>query len=199
MLYKRSHSRFWWCKFTAPDESRVQRSTRTVEKREAQEFEDRLRALLWRIAQLGDKPRRTWQAAVVRWARESTHKRTLDADLAHLRWADPWLGKRHLDEINRDLLDDLGAAKLATGVQPATAVRMLKEPKRRIRWLNRHEADRLCQVLPGHLRVMAGFSFATGLRERNVTGVVSGKPRPARGLDPRRSGEGGQRHRRATE
>ena len=126
MLYKRSNSRFWWCKFTAPDGGRVQKSTRTVDKREAQEFEDRLRASLWRVTQLGDKPRRTWQEAVVRWAREAAHKRTLDADLAHLRWTDRWLGKRHLDEINRDLLDKLGAAKLATGVRPATVNRMME-------------------------------------------------------------------------
>jgi integrase len=94
-------------------------------------------------------------------------------------------------------LDKLGEAKLATGVTPATvnrmmevvrailnkatrewewldrapAVRMLKEPKRRIRWLNRDEAERLCQVLPPHLRAMARFSLATGLREANVTGL----------------------------
>ncbi len=49
------------------------------------------------------------------------------------------------------------------------AVRMLPEPKRRIRWLTREEADRLLQELPEHLEAMARFSLATGLRERNVT------------------------------
>jgi hypothetical protein len=29
---------------------------------------------LWRIAQLGDKPRHTWNEAVVRWLKEQSHK-----------------------------------------------------------------------------------------------------------------------------
>jgi len=197
MLYKRPNSRFWWCKFTAPDGCRVQKSTKTVDKRQAQEFEDRLRAQLWRVAQLGDKPRRTWKEAVVRWYRESGHKKTQAGDVRHLQWADPYLGEQYLDEINRALLDKIGAAKLATRVAPATvnrqmevirailnkaekewewidrapAVRMLPEPKRRIRWLSRAEADRLLTALPAHLSAMARFALATGLREANVTGL----------------------------
>jgi len=44
---------------------------------------------------------------------------------------------------------------------------MLPEPKRRIRWLTREEAD-----LPGHLAAMARFSLETGLRRSNVTGLL---------------------------
>src|SRR3954469_22025880 len=50
-------------------------------------------------------------------------------------------------------------------------VRMLPEPKRRVRWLNREEADRLVAALPEHLAAMARFSLETGLRRSNVTGL----------------------------
>ena len=50
----------------------------------------------------------------------------------------------------------------------ATHVRLLPEPKRRIRWLTREEADQLVQELPDHLSAMVRFTLATGLREMNV-------------------------------
>lgn len=197
MLYKRPNSRFYWCKFTAPDGSRVQRSTKTLDKRQAQEYEDCLRAELWRVTQLGEKPRRTWKEAVVKWFRENTHKKSLDDDKYHLRWADRYLSNCYLDEITRDLLERISGDKLATEVKPATAnrllevirailnkaarewewidraphVRMLKEPKRRIRWLTHDEVDRLLPKLPEHLQVMVRFTLATGLREANVAGL----------------------------
>ncbi len=48
---------------------------------------------------------------------------------------------------------------------------MLPEPKRRIRWLTREEAERLIAELPEHLAEMVRFSLATGLRKSNVTGL----------------------------
>lgn len=197
MLYKRPNSKFWWCSFTAPDGQRVQKSTKTVDKRLAQEFEDKYRASLWRIIQLGEKPRRTWKEAVLRWHRESQDKKTIDDDLAHIRWVDPYIGNLFLDEVTRDRLDDITDAKLKTGVKPTTVnrmlevirailnraarewdwldkapyVRMLKEPKRRIRWLRTDEVQTLLGCLPNHLVTMVRFSLATGLRESNVTGL----------------------------
>ena len=53
----------------------------------------------------------------------------------------------------------------------APAVRMLKEPTRRVRYLTHDEADRLLAELPPHLRDMAAFSLASGLRAANVTGL----------------------------
>jgi hypothetical protein len=87
-LFRRPKSNKWWCRFTAPNGTEVRRSTGTEDKRQAQEYEDRLRAELWRVHQLGEKPRRTWQEAVVRWVEEHQHKATLDDDMQRLRWLD---------------------------------------------------------------------------------------------------------------
>ena len=46
---------------------------------------------------------------------------------------------------------------------------MLPEPKHRIRWLTRDEADQLMAELPPHLAAMVRFSLETGLRRTNVT------------------------------
>ena len=112
----------------------------------------------------------------------------------HLRQADPILGLLTLEQIDRTVLDRLTQARLSTGVAPATinrllavirgilntarkdwdwldsvpVVRLLPEPKCRVRWLTHEEADRLLAELPGHLAAMARFTLATGLREHNV-------------------------------
>ena len=50
-------------------------------------------------------------------------------------------------------------------------MRLLREPKRRVRWLTHDEAARLIAELPPHLAEIARFSLATGLRDANVTGL----------------------------
>ena len=42
-----------------------------VKKALAQEFHDRIKSELWRIVKLGQKPRRTWNEAAVKWLRSS--------------------------------------------------------------------------------------------------------------------------------
>ncbi|MCP5345368.1 MAG: site-specific integrase [Gammaproteobacteria bacterium] len=194
MLYKRPNSRFWWCSFTAPDGTRIQRSTKTVDRPLAQEFEDKLRVQYWRNAQLGEKPRRTWKEAAVRWYRETSRKSVVN-DLGHIQWLDPYLGHLFLDEITREVIDQITETKVNTGVKPATVnrllelvrvilntavkqwewidraphIRMLKDPARRIRWLTREEVRTLLSNLPPHTQALVRFSLATGLRETNVT------------------------------
>ena len=181
----------------SPSGERVRRSTGTEQKALAQEFHDRFKVELWRIAKLGEKPRRTWNEAVVRWLKEQSHKATIGTDRVHFRWLDPHLAGKSLDAVTRNVLDRILEAKLAEGVSNATVnrvleivravlrrcvnqwewldrapnIRMLKEPTRRIRFLTRMEAQRLLAALPEHLADMAAFSLATGLRRANVTGL----------------------------
>jgi integrase len=52
------------------------------------------------------------------------------------------------------------------------AIRLLKEPSRRIRFLTHDQAMLLLHELPPHLRTMAAFTLSTGLRRANVTGLT---------------------------
>jgi len=149
---------------------------------------------MWRVIQLGEKPRRTWKEAATRWYRE-TNRKSKDPILAAFKWLDKYPADVYLDEITRDVIDKITDDKLKTGVAPATVnrlleivrvilnsavkhwewieraphVRLLRQPTRRIRWLTREEADTLLSHLPEHTQIMAKFSLATGLRESNVT------------------------------
>ncbi|WP_232023369.1 site-specific integrase [Thiomicrorhabdus aquaedulcis] len=48
-------------------------------------------------------------------------------------------------------------------------IKLLKEPKKRVRWLTESETQRLIMALSPHLADMVIFSLETGLRESNVT------------------------------
>lgn len=195
-LFKRKDSPYWWVKFSH-NGRRVQESTGTADKRQAQEYHDRRRSELWEQQRLGVKPRRLWDEAVLRHLKESAHKRTLVTDRFHLKWMQSYLEATDLASIDRDVVERLIQAGLDEGASNATVnrrtqllrailrkaqsdwgwidklprFRMLKEPQGRVRFLTRQEAARLLAELPEHLRAMARFSLATGLRQGNVKGL----------------------------
>ena len=195
-LFKRKDSPNWWVKIPH-NGRRIQQSTGTLDKAKAREYHDKLKASLWDQERLGIKPGRTWNEAVVRYLAETTYKASQSDDKVQLRWADKFLNGVELGSINRNLLDRIMTARQAGGVANSTVnrtmeviravlrrathewewldkaprVRMLPEPKRRVRWITRDQADRLMLELPGHLAAMARFSLETGLRRANVTGL----------------------------
>ena len=110
-LYKRKDSNVWWYELKGPDGKRIQRTTGTEVREFAEELYDRLKAQVWEQKRLGVKVRRTWQEAVVRYLAEKSGKATLGTDKSHLRWLDPFLANKYLDEINRDLIADISIAR----------------------------------------------------------------------------------------
>ena len=191
-LYNRSN--VWWVNFRSPSGQRIRRSTGTSDKKKAQEYHDRLKAELWRVHKLGEKPRRTWQEAVVRWLNDTEHKADRGKDVAKLKWLDQFLSHHYLDEIDRALIDHIASVKKAEA-SPSTAnrylallrallrmardewewvdkipkVRLYPEPNKRVRWPTCEETVRLLNELPRHLADMAEFTLATGLRQSNVS------------------------------
>ena len=89
-LYKRNDSPHWWVKI-GHGGTTIQRSTGTEDKRQAQEYHDKLKASLWEQQRLGIKQRRSWKEAVVRWLRKP-EKVTDSEDIRKLRWLDAFLG-----------------------------------------------------------------------------------------------------------
>ena len=195
-LYKRPDSRIWWAAIRLPDGGRVCRSSGTANRQEAQEWLDHVRADLWRIHRLGERPSHTWQDAVVRWCNEKADKATALEDRAKFQWLDGYLRGRLLHTITRDEIQAIGEAKAressratanrylgllrsvlkrAAGpwewIEKAPYVTLYPEAKRRVRWLTKEEVTRLLHALPPHQRQLARFALATGLRQANVLGM----------------------------
>ena len=193
-LYKRGST--WWISFTHNGQ-RIQKSTGTADKIASQEYHDKIKAERWSITKLENKPVYSWREGVLRWLQESSDKRSIETDKVHFRWLDGHLSSYHLHEISNDVLEELAAKKATEGVTPTTVnrvleivralltkahhkwewldkvptVRMRQIENSRIRWLTVKEANRLLQELPAHLKDMAAFTLATGLRASNVTGL----------------------------
>ncbi len=133
-------------------------------------------------------------AAAAWWQARGSHKRSAEDDRLKLRVLAPLFGKLTLQTVTAQHLRDIRKTVLARDISEATANRYMAlisailnharkegivdsipaipkttEEKGRIRWITREEAERLLAELPEHLRRMAAFTLATGLRRHNVT------------------------------
>lgn len=195
-LYKRNNSPFWWIRLPAiKGELKPFRiSAGTGIKKQAQQLHDKLKAERWEVDKLDVRPKRTWDEAAQRFLDETTHKRTQAWDKSMLKWFAPYLGGKELKDVNKALIDHVRGVR-AKGVKPATVNRymalvrailrracfdwewidrvpkvgLLRDKGGRIRALSHEEFVKLLEQLPEHLRDMAVFSVATGLRQGNVT------------------------------
>jgi integrase len=193
-LYKRGNT--WWVDIGF-EGSRIQKSTGSTNRVDAQRLHDKMKAELWNVHKLKKKPTKNWNDAVVRWCEESQHKRTLHCDKSNFRWLDSHLSGVSLTDITRDRIEKIALIKEGEGVSPATVNRMLaairavlrkaerewewldrapvirlrKECNKRIRWITPEEAERLKNELPEHLADAMEFALHTGLRESNISSL----------------------------
>ena len=192
MLRKRGD--VWWIDIQHSGR-RIRRSSGTTDRAKAQEFHDRFKARLWEQAKLGQAPDVTLKAAAASWWQAvGRHKRSGSDDVLKLRVLAPLIAGKTVQTIGADHLREIRFSVLERGVTDATANRYMAllsailrhahkqgwtnrvpaiphapEDKGRIRWITRDEAGRLLSELPEHLRRMASFTLATGLRRHNVT------------------------------
>jgi len=195
-IKKRGQDGIYWLDFYAPDGKRIRKSCGTANKQQAQEYHDKLKSELWRSDKLGERPRYTWQEAVVKYVGENQSQRSLKTTKENLRYLDRFLGDKRLDEITKKLIESIKQEKIATGVSVATvnrmltvlrailnaakhwdwldnppAIKLLSDNTQRIRWLTQDQVKILLDELPEHLRPIVMFALATGLRETNITGL----------------------------
>jgi integrase len=197
-LYRRKNSRYWWVDLLLPGGRRVCQSTRCVERADAEAFVVRLQngALRGREHQvLGSC---TWSQAVVRYLEECAEKKSLPDDRDHLRKLEPYLHSQRLDAVDMTTLQPFIRDRRETdGVRNATInraleivrrilnlahqdwrwipavpkIRMLKEPRRRVRFLRRDEANRLIDAMPKHMKPIVRFALSTGCRAGEIFGL----------------------------
>ena len=194
-LYRRQDSPYWWIKTVLPDGRRVCQSSRLKVLEDAEEFLIRLKAEAYEAARTGIPAEHNWQDAVVQYLEDSVGKRSLDYDKAHFQKLDPYLRGYRLRDLSMSALRPfIQDRKLKDGVANGTInraletvrhvlnvarddwgwiarvpkIRMLKEPKRRVRFLTEEEADRLMLALPEHLIPVVRYALATGCRMSEI-------------------------------
>jgi len=197
-LYRRKDSRYWWISLVLADGRRVCQSTGCVDHADAAACAVRLKNEAIEARQQGIVGVFVWQQAVMRYLEESADKRSQRDDRDHLKRLDPYLRSLRLEAIDMTALQPfVRDRKTKDGVSNATVnralevvrrilnvahqdwrwlrgvpkIRMLKEPRRRVRFLRRDEADRLMATLPYHMKPIVQFALATGCRAGEIHGL----------------------------
>lgn len=101
-LYKQKGSDFWYVSITQPNGGRVRQSAGTTDKKEAQEYHDKLKHEMWRVSRMGDTPDYTWDKALDQYLEEKEDKRTINQDAAMLNWSLPHLQGKSLSGLTND-------------------------------------------------------------------------------------------------
>lgn len=190
-LYRRADTPNFWCRFQLAGRE-VRLSTGTSNRGQAKEFEAHARAAAWRQVRLGERPAYPWTAARKRWLSE-TRKRSVDKDETILTWFDEHLDGQSLQDVTREVVEELRALKAAEQsestadrymallrsvlrkarddwqvIDTIPKVAMYNGETKAFRWLRQAEFDRLCAQLPMHLLLAARFAAETGLRMRSM-------------------------------
>lgn len=199
MLYKRPGSGHYWTRFRIGGRE-IRQSTGTDKRSAAEEYEERLRARIWREIRLGER-HATWNEAVEKYREETTHlrPRTRHRNDEVLAWFATPLDRLPLSAINQDVIAAARKA-LVKDRAPSTANRylavlrnilnesvgwamlkqapdvpMFKIAKTDPPFITREQFADLMAQLPGHTRRAAWFSVLTGLRMSNVRDLVWGR------------------------
>jgi integrase len=192
MLYKRPGSPFWWVRFTLAGRE-VRCSTRTADRRLAEEYERRQRETAWRRSELGERVH-TWNDATARWFKE-TQKRSVKRDKEICAWFDQYLAGENLADVDRASVQKL-RGYLLEDKGPSTANRYLGFLRALLRaavsWglmdvappvpafdvertepahASQAQFDAILAELPEHLKAPARFAVLTGLRLSNTVGL----------------------------
>jgi len=112
-LEARGKKGIYFARFTSPNGQRISRSSGTSDRALAAEWASKLHAEHYRVARLGEKPRRLWKEAVTAWLADHQAKRSIGKDVHNLKWLDPWFRSKYLDEIDADAIAEVAAARRA--------------------------------------------------------------------------------------
>ncbi len=133
----------------SPSGERIRRSCGTSDRKEAEEYHDRLKSELWRVHKLGERPRHKYEEAAVRYLKEQANMADYDNLVRHLRHFGTHFAGRYIDtltaaEILAALPDKLyrgertGAPTIATRNRYLGTLRgMLNRAAGRWEWLER--------------------------------------------------------------
>lgn len=101
-IRKRKGSDLWYIDIRTPGGDRVRQSAGTTNRKEAQEYHDKVKHDLWRVAKMGEKRTYTWDEAAVRMLKESMHLADYKNRILIVSHFRTFFGNRPLESITKD-------------------------------------------------------------------------------------------------
>lgn len=173
-LYRREGSQTWYV-LLYHEGRRFRASTGTANKKEAQKFYDEYRA---KVRTQSRPSVTTWKDACIKWLEAGERSANDRYILRALNYPDrplsdctPESFEQALAHLSKPTFNRYRAIIVAICNLSGHKLKLpLKKVKRaRLRFLTKEEWERLYAALPKHLKPLAAFSVATGLRQYNVT------------------------------
>lgn len=201
MSIRKAKNGVWQIDFTTPSGERIRCSSRTTEKKQAQELHDKMKFEGWAVDKLNKKPERTVEQALIRFLEDAEYQKDLKTKIRHAEYWRNAIGHKTLSSLTSDdiynnlpvyvlrtgkrvssstqnryrtsIMRALNLAKQAGWVDSIPYVEKNTEPKKRVRWITKDEARRLLNCISLEwLREVCIFALLTGARMTEILSMT---------------------------
>lgn len=198
-IYKRGNT--YWIDISKPDGSRIRRSAGTKEKEKAQQLHDKLKHEAWAVKNLDKRPERLFEDLVLLAMRDAEHHANIKCIRIYARyWLNTFEGRLVSSLSGEEIMDNLPTHNSITHKRLSNASKnryrsfvmrgfslahkngwidrvpycqTLREPKVRIRWLDKSEARSLIENLQHEwMKNLCSFALLTGARLREILSLT---------------------------
>jgi integrase len=192
-IRKDKKSGVYFVDFRTPRGERVRGSARTSDRKEAQEYHDRLKAQCWRQTQLGEQPEHTFEEGAVRFLRAHDGENDYATKVRHIQhWSSKFSG-RTLRSLTADEIEDAlptvsahrhkrGAVSGATKNRYLSTIKTMLNECLDLKWIDHvpkftkyHEAKRRVRWEPPEVivRLFSALELAW-MRDAAIVAVATG-------------------------
>lgn len=194
-IYRRGKT--YWIDISAPDGSRVRQSAKTQEKNKAQQLHDKLKHELWQVSHLDKRPERYFDEIMILALRDANGQSGYENKQIYARYFIDFFSGKELSKISGEQITDaipshcnrtrkplsnatknryrsfvMRAFSLAYKngwIDKVPYVPLLREPKVRVRWIEKHQARLLIENLQCEwMKAVCSFALMTGARMNEI-------------------------------
>lgn len=198
-IYKRGDT--YWIDISKPDGTRIRRSAGTKEKEKAQQLHDKLKHEAWAVKNLDKRPERLFEDLIMLALRDAEDNANIDNINIYARyWLGVFEGRLVSSVSGEEITDNLPTHSRITHKRLSNATKnryrafvmrgfslayksgwidqipysqTLREPKVRIRWIDKGDARALVDNLEHQwMKWLCSFALLTGARLREILSLT---------------------------
>lgn len=198
-IYKRGDT--YWIDISKPDGTRIRRSAGTKEKEKAQQLHDKLKHEAWAVKNLDKRPERLFEDLIMLALRDAEDNANIDNITIYARyWLGVFEGRLVSSVSGEEITDNLPTHSRITHKRLSNATKnryrafimrgfslayksgwidqipysqTLREPKVRIRWIDKGDARALVDNLEHQwMKWLCSFALLTGARLREILSLT---------------------------
>jgi len=198
-IYKRGDT--YWIDISKPDGTRIRRSAGTKEKEKAQQLHDKLKHEAWAVKNLDKRPERLFEDLIMLALRDAEDNANIDNITIYARyWLGIFEGRLVSSVSGEEITDNLPTHSRITHKRLSNATKnryrafvmrgfslayksgwidqmpysqTLREPKVRIRWIDKCDARALVDNLEHQwMKWLCSFALLTGARLREILSLT---------------------------